>query len=176
MVDTKGTVVIAGFPGVGKTWCFHNLFDRYNMRDTDSSNYSWLYDERREKTDIRNPEFPDNYIRSIKSDFGRVNIIFISTHEAVRRALEEEQIPYVLVFPEDTEENKIYYITKYLNRGSTVAFCENIKEHWSEYIGDMKMETWPVQYVLGSEQEPDKKDLAMVIDDIVAEYKNYMEM
>ena len=172
MYNNKGTVIIAGFPGVGKTWCYNNLKDKYTMLDSDSSNFSWIW-ENGKKTDIRNPEFPNNYIAHIISNLGKVDVVFVSTHESVRKALADHEIPYVLVYPYDTEDNMIYYFTGYVKRGSDTRFMNNIKDNWNNYIGDLMMDTWPVHYVLGAEENPDEKTLDKVIDNIIALNKDY---
>ena len=172
VVNTKGTVIISAFPGCGKTWCYNNV-KKYKMLDSDSSNFSWLYDINRKKTDIRNPEFPKNYIHHIKENLGKVDIIFVSSHKEVRDALRAESIPYVLVFPENNMENELFYMQGYKERGSDPKFCAFIRENWSNFIDEMKMEEWPVQYVLGSYQEPSKKNLYAVLDDIVEMNKDY---
>lgn len=170
------TVIIAGFPGTGKTWCVNNLKEKYNMEDSDSSYFSWLYNEKKEKTEIRNPEFPENYVNYIKSQIGKVDIIFVSTHKEVRKALMENQIPYVLVYPENTEDNKIDYIARFLNRDSSTAFIEKIKENWDNFLSDIGTEQWPVHYVLSSSIEPTKKYLKDVIEDIVEVNSDYYKV
>ena len=172
IVNTKGTVIISAFPGCGKTWCYNNV-KKYKMLDSDSSNFSWLYDINRKKTDIRNPEFPKNYIHHIKENLGKVDIIFVSSHKEVRDALRAESIPYILVFPENNMENELFYMQGYKERGSDPKFCAFIRENWSNFIDEMKMEEWPVQYILGSYQEPSKKNLYAVLDDIVEMNKDY---
>lgn len=172
VVDTKGTVIISAFPGCGKTWCYNNV-KKYKMLDSDSSYFSWLYNENKQKTDVRNPEFPGNYIKHIKENFGKCDIIFVSSHKEVRDALKAESIPYVLVFPENTMENELFYMEGYRARGSTPKFCAFIRENWSNFIDEMKMEEWPVQYILGSYQEPSKKNLYAVLDDIVEVNRDY---
>ena len=172
VVDTKGTVIISAFPSCGKTWCYNNV-KKYKILDSDSSNFSWLYDVNRKKTDVRNPEFPENYIRHIKENLGKVDVIFVSSHKEVRDALKAESIPYVLVFPENNMENELFYMQGYKERGSDSKFCAFIRENWSNFIDEMKMEEWPVQYVLGSYQEPSKKNLYAVLDDIIEMNKDY---
>lgn len=174
-INTKGTVIVAGFPGVGKTWCVNNI-GKYKMLDSDSSEFSWLYNEKKEKTDVRNPDFPENYIHHILENLGKYDIIFVSSHDVVRRALENNSIPYVLVFPEDTKDNKLHYISGYMKRGSSEAFCSLIYDNWTNWIEEMKMETWPVQYILGSEDEPTKQNLYAVLDDIVDVNKDYTDV
>ena len=47
----------------------------------------------------RNPDFPTNYVDYIKSQIGKYDYIFVSSHEAVRKALNDEGIDFIIVFP-----------------------------------------------------------------------------
>lgn len=47
----------------------------------------------------RNPEFPNNYIKYIKSQMGKYDYIFISSHETVRKVLNDEGVDFIIVFP-----------------------------------------------------------------------------
>ena len=122
----KDTKVIAAFPACGKTYCFNRNED-YIILDSDSSKFSWMYRKRtKEELDdarkeweatphlmtttsyintikdqeikVRNPEFPKNYIEHIKENIGKVDYIFVSTHEEVRKALTDAGIEFILVY------------------------------------------------------------------------------
>ena len=65
--------VIAGFPGVGKSYLFKGNSEQY--ADSDSSTF--------DKSD-----FPANYMRHIAELLGSTDkTIFVSTHDTVRQAL-----------------------------------------------------------------------------------------
>lgn len=147
IINTHGTLIIAGFPGVGKTFCTNNkkLQKKYKMADSDSSCFSHIY---KNKIKLSNPNFPDNYIDHIKSYFGVYDIVFISTHEIVRETLREEKIPYILVYPENTLNNKTKYISKYQKRGNDSSFIKFIVNNWDNFLDDMFIESWPVHYEL----------------------------
>lgn len=138
----KKTTIISGFPGVGKTEFFKK--QKQNDRtclDSDSSNFSWIKDKDGNNTKERNPEFPTNYINHIKENIGKVDIIFISSHEVVRRAMENSNIKYVLVYPEI--EAKEEYIKRYRNRGNDENFINFISDNWDNFIDGMKQEKFP---------------------------------
>lgn len=89
--EMRKTVVISGFPGVGKT----SLCARpggLKILDSDSSNFSW----QNQKEKIRHPEWPGNYIEHIRQNIGKVDIILVSSHDVVRSALLRAKIPFVL--------------------------------------------------------------------------------
>ncbi len=160
MRDTK---VIAAFPACGKSYCFNRNED-YLILDSDSSKFSWMYrkrtdDEiktamkewqatphllpaidyvekiRNEEIKVRNPDFPKNYIEHIKENIGKVDYIFVSTHEEVRQALTEAGIDYVLVFPSETL--KAEWVGRCFLRGSDEQFCRMLAGNWDYWISQM---------------------------------------
>ena len=159
-INIQGTVVVAGFPGIGKTYCTNNSFlkGKYKMIDSDSSLFSHIEKNRTKKV---HPEWPDNYIDYIKSTFGKYNFVFVSTHQIVRDTLREERIPYILVYPKQTETNKIEYIAKYIKRDSPKKFVEFMTDNWENFLGDIFIDSWPAHYEL-----EEGETLFDVIDDI----------
>lgn len=136
------TTIISGFPGVGKSEFFRN--QEYNNRtvlDSDSSEFSWVKDENGNNTKERNPDFPSNYIDHIKENLGKVDIIFISSHDVVRKALEEANLKYVLVYPEIGAKEE--YIRRYKERGNDEGSINFISNNWGKFITDMQNEEFP---------------------------------
>lgn len=135
---TYDTKIVAGFPGVGKSECVRR---DNSCLDSDSSMYSWKYDEHgnAEVDDtgkrIRNPEFPGNYIAYIKSQLGKVPAIFVSTHAVVRDALVEADIPFNLVYPDKLSRDD--YIDRYIRRGSPQTFVNMIGENWDGFLSEL---------------------------------------
>lgn len=100
------TIIYSIFPACGKTWLFEHQED-YELKilDSDSSNFSWirLYDScGRPTTKLRNPDFPNNYIKHIKENIGKYDCIFVSSHKSVREALDAEGIDFTIVYPESS--------------------------------------------------------------------------
>ena len=101
MIDTQ---IFSVFPASGKTYMFEHQDDlNLKILDSDSSEFSWKYEESEWSGDIirvRNPEFPKNYIEHIKNNIGKYDYIFVSSHKEVRDALDEAGIEFTIVFPE----------------------------------------------------------------------------
>lgn len=151
------TQIVSGFPGVGKSHAYKQVCEHgLRMLDSDSRTFSWV------KEGIRNPEFPDNYMSFIKGNIGRVRCIMVSSHDVVRKALQENGIPYTLVYPSIELQNE--YIARYLKRGNTKAFVKLVDEKWHEWIRDIESETFPRLVKLESGQF-----LSDVVDDILAD-------
>jgi hypothetical protein len=120
--------VICGFPGVGKTY-YHNLHpDR--VLDSDSSKFSWL------SPGVRNPEFPGNYIKHIQSRLNEDVDICVSSHAAVRDALRNAGIEFIIVMP--PKEDKEKFLERYRSRHNDDAFIALLNEHWEEWLGQLE--------------------------------------
>lgn len=119
--------VISGFPGIGKT--FYKKNSNLNILDSDSSKFSWI------EKGVRNPEFPKNYIEHIKDSMYKFDMVLVSTHKVVRDALVENNINFLLVYPEiDLKEE---YIERFRNRGSDDSFIKLFEDNWDTFIYEM---------------------------------------
>ncbi|ALN97693.1 hypothetical protein Bp8pS_014 [Bacillus phage vB_BpuM-BpSp] len=131
----KETKIISGFPAIGKSSLFKNNND-YSILDSDSIDFSWV-----DKTDKRNPDFPNNYIKHIKENIGKVDYILISTHHLVRKELENNKMDYTIVYP--SIELKEEYMERIKKRGNTEAFAKIINDNWEKFIKEIESETFP---------------------------------
>lgn len=176
--------IISAFPGCGKStyykkWSQYSPENVWRIRnegkqvyysvgipiplgkkilDSDSSLFSWIYDENGNKTDKRNPDFPNNYIQHIKDNIDKQDIIFISSHKIVREALEKEGIKYYLIYPQ--KDMKDEFIKRFRERGNDEKFIKYQEEHWDEFIDDMNNETFPYKLIL----EPWSKWSAITVE------------
>lgn len=116
------SIIIAGFPGVGKSY-LHSIYGDNQISDSDSSKFP-------------KEDFPNNYIKHIKSLIGKKKIILVSTHKEVLKGLEEENIDYILVYPRS--ECKDEYLQRYKNRKSPQEFINLLDKKWDSFIEDLK--------------------------------------
>lgn len=103
-MDTK---IYSIFPACGKTWLYEHQ-EEYDLKilDSDSSQFSWVHTNIDENGNmirgirkLRNPDFPNNYIKHIKENIGKYDCIFVSSHASVREALDKEGIDFTIVYP-----------------------------------------------------------------------------
>lgn len=130
----KQTKIISGFPGIGKSTLFEterNLL----ISDSDSSSFSWL------EPGVRHPNFPSNYITHIKENIGKLDFILVSSHDVVREALNEEGIPYTIVYP--STDIKDEYIQRYIDRGNNDGFVKLLQANFESFIEGIEKETGP---------------------------------
>lgn len=129
----KGTKIISGFPGIGKTSVFKNGFRNLSVLDSDSSKFSWIYHD--DGTKERNANFIDDYLTHIKSNIGKVDIIFVSSHEPVRDALTKENLKWIAVYP--SKKRKEEFINLYKERGNSEDFIALVSKNWETWIDDL---------------------------------------
>ena len=120
--DLRGqkTLVVCGFPGIGKTHLFNNV--DFKILDSDSSTFD-------------KDNFPKNYIDHIKVNLDKVKIILVSSHKDVREELIKEGIKFVLIHPYPSLKDS--YIERYKERGSSERFINLISENWDSWMVEM---------------------------------------
>lgn len=118
----KETIIISGFPGVGKTSLYNMKSDDLIILDSDSSAF--------DKAD-----FPENYIKHIKENMGKVDIILVSSHKDVRLALDSNKIKYILIYPNLSLKDE--YLERYRIRGSVQPFIDLISKNWELWIKEI---------------------------------------
>ena len=128
------TKLISAFPGTGKSHYYRNKSKDEIILDSDSSLFSWARDSQQNK--IRNPQFPSNYIKHIKENLGKSDVIFISSHKEVRDALVKENLDFTLVYPE--RGNKQEYVERYIQRDSPQPFIDLLKREWDNWITELE--------------------------------------
>lgn len=131
-------LIISAFPGTGKSFIFNNKPEHAVVHDSDSSKFSWI------QKGERHPDWPNNYIEHIKSLTG---IVFVSSHEEVRRALEDAGLAYYTVYPSiDCKEE---YLQRYKERGSLDVFIELLSKNWEDWIKALQsQQVHSIHYVL----------------------------
>ena len=146
-------IVISAYPACGKSTLYREFAksanDPFSLKilDSDSSRFSWIYDANGNKTDERNPKFPENYIRHIQKHLKDADVIFVSSHEIVREALSKADIPFISIYPKDTIVNMKEWERRFLNRGNTQSFIQFQMEHWSEFIDALEKDKRPFKKI-----------------------------
>lgn len=130
------TKIISAFPGVEKTHFFKE--NQSICLDSDSSEFSWTIDVA-EKKKVRNPDFPENYIKHIKENIGKYEYIFVSSHKEVREALKDNCLFFYLIFPSIYLKEE--YLERYKLKESPKQFIDFIESKWIEFISELYQET-----------------------------------
>jgi len=136
----KDTKIISAFPGTGKTYVY-DMFkdtDKYSILDSDSSTFS------------KKGNWPNEYINHIVSNIGKVDIIFISSHEEVRKMLEITGIKFNLIYPKKTLKKT--YLRRYKKRKSPEAFIDYVDVFWDSWIESCEQQKGCSKIVLQKNQ------------------------
>jgi len=138
-MNYKPTIIVSAFPACRKSNMFNNYNGKpYTMLDSDSSQFSWIKDDNGNNTKERNPNFPDNYIKHIKDNIGKVDVIFVSSHDIVRKALNENKINFFMVYPDKSMKDE--WIRRFRERGNDELFIKFISYNWDSFIDEIEKE------------------------------------
>ena len=122
-------IVVAGFPGVGKTYLIPadkpSSLQSLIFQDLDSTPFS-------HKDGQPNPAFPENYITHIKTLLQTPDlIIMVGVHDVVRDQIVANGIRFTLVYPE--QQLKDEYMERYTKRGSHPGLIKKLDQMWDAF-------------------------------------------
>ena len=138
-------ILIAGFPGIGKSWLYNNTPSCMTICDSDSSQFSWIHVD---GVRTRNPNFISDYIKHIQEQLKTHNIVMVSTHADVLAEFERLKMYYYLVYP--YQDLKTEYLERYVKRGSPEAFVKLMDEKWDAFMSDICMsKTYAHRWIIG---------------------------
>ena len=129
-------LIVSGFAGVGKTRFTELYKSIYDIIDLDSSYYSWIINE--DGTKEKDPNFVANYSQAISELEGYADIIFISTHEDVRKRLKERDIPFITVGPK--REAKDQWIERLKKRNPDDRIIPIMEENWDSFLDTLNLD------------------------------------
>ena len=140
----KDTKIFSVFPASGKTYAAKKLTEEgYKVLDLDSSEYSHKYYnfsvDGYEVDRVKNPSFPQNYIKAIKDAIGEYDFIFISTHREVREELEKNNIRYSLVYPNCSMKNE--WVGRCYLKGDK-ELCDKLANNWNQWNKELDNVTY----------------------------------
>ena len=81
---------------------------------------------------------------------GKIDVVFVSTHQNVRQALRDNNISYILVYP--AVDTKDEMLQRYVTKGSTPEFVDMMRANWDDFIEDMQQDETPDKIELQSNQ------------------------
>ena len=118
--EGKDTIIISGFPGVGKSFLGKNNDD---FIDLDSSRYAGEDRWRR-------------YKERIEDALGIYKYIFVSSHQETRDILNELGLKYYVVYPDKNLKEE--YLKRYKERGSKEDFIDLMNNNFESFIDSIE--------------------------------------
>lgn len=141
------TLVILGFKGIGKTYTYdYTKNSDLKVTEIDIENFLW----KDEKKEIRNEEFPNNFILDIKNKMDDYEVILLSSDKIIRTLLKEEDIQYVSVYP--GKDIKDEFIGRFTRRGINDDFVQSLRDNWDVIINDLENDDYAIKFPLKSKQ------------------------
>lgn len=137
-VPLRITKYISAFPGTGKTTAHQQLVAQgLKVSDSDSSQFD-------------KAQFPANYIEHLKGLRGKMDVVFVSSHDVVRAALLDNDFAFTLVYP--SPDQKDDYMLRYVERRSPQQFIDLMHKQWDTFIGSCVAQKHCTHIVLQSGQ------------------------
>lgn len=160
------TIIIAGFPGSGKSYFKDQMTkEKPEMKILDISSFRFKYKITRNGARIKSSQFPENYIDYIKGHIGMYDIILIDSSPSIQEALRDSDIKYVLVVPYKNmglmDYLKRYKKEKYGNRS---RFIKNILIPDWEFVLSLVTDNSDVTKYYLTEKSP---YLSNIIDEVI---------
>ena len=163
-------MIVAAHAGTGKTRFANTIFDAVDFVCMPYKYYlpdGVLSCEEAEsiKADMSlntREEWPDNYIKAVINQYNEKRYVIIPPIMSVLKALRDEEIPYVLCYPERSAKDE--YERRYRERGNTEDFLDIFIGNWERFID--YMESDPGQHHIVMERGEYLTDLFSEIDNI----------
>ena len=131
-------ILIGGFKAIGKS----TLAKKYsNVIDLESSNFEYLMDEKLKRIPVeqrkglknrkKNPDWPLNYYNELISNLKKNHIVLFANKTEVVELLNENNIDYYIVWPEENMLDEIIERSK--KRGNNEEFISEITNAYYRY-------------------------------------------
>lgn len=143
MIATKKTLLILGFPGVGKTRLKEKMKSSDKViSDSDSSEFRYR------------GSFPDSYIESIREAAKHSDVVMVSTHKEVRDAIARDAMlnkmcEISIIYP--SRELRDEYIKRFKSRGNSLEFINFVASNFTRWVDEIDSEELPFTKVKMSE-------------------------
>lgn len=142
----KNTLVISAFPGTGKSYIskLHSDSDLIIL-DSDSSKFGWIVDAN--GTKIRKKDWHIDYLNHIIANIGVADIIFVSSHEIVRKILVDNEVFHYVFYP--SLDMKDEMVQRYVERNNSAEFINMIRHNYEKFINGIINLSNTSKYELG---------------------------
>lgn len=130
-LETK-TILCAAFPGTGKTFICNN--SKLKAIEVEF----WQYESQKQ------------FIQDVKSQLGKVDIIFLSTEFEGLQLLHNEGLEFCLVYPQKNLRNE--YLDRYIERDNPYDFIGTMMKYWDTTIEKLKEQKYCKHIILEKNQ------------------------
>lgn len=132
----KHTRIISGFPGIGKSF-FRTKYQDYLVYDAETTSYLWkMSDSGKQK----NQDFPNNFIKHLKSLIGIYDFIFIRYDKDIQDALITANIPYGIIYPNKSLKSE--FIRRYNARKASQLTIDLLNDNFEKWIDEIQSDKY----------------------------------
>lgn len=131
-------VVIAGFPGVGKTYAAEHS-EEWGFKIVDLETQDFLWEEGEDGKIHKNPNYPKNYydkLHELLESGQDVDVILVDTKSEILDQLKKHNIRFVTVYPKT--ECKEEYLRRYIRASKPFPFVDTMNENWEAHMEEAK--------------------------------------
>ena len=157
MCDTDSIRIIAAHAGTGKSYLAKKHPEKYI--DFVMMPYKYVLPEGPDVLEneankanselVINFDFPENYVDAIKQALCETDkTLIIPSAHIVLDELQSLHIPYMLCYPENTEESKTEYERRFLTRGNTEDFLEIFIGGWHNFFYYLEKNEYGEKFVM----------------------------
>ena len=147
-------MIIAAHAGTGKTYFAKKIYDSVDFVCMPYKYYlpdGFVAGEENEsiKADldlIMSEEWPDNYSKAVINVYNEHKYVIIPPIGSVLAALRDEDIPYILCYPERSAKDE--YESRYRKRGNSESFLSVFIDHWDLFLNDMESDPGEYRVIL----------------------------
>ncbi len=151
-------MIIAAYAGTGKTYFSKQKYDavdfvcmpyKYYLPDGLLS----VEESESKKADLSldmHKDWPENYIKAVINQYNESRYVIIPPIMPVLEALRNEDIPYILCYPE--RGAKEVYERRYRERGNTDNFLDVFIGHWDHFMDVMEKDSGEHHMVMKTDE------------------------
>ena len=172
-------MIIAAHAGTGKTYFSKNVYDSVDFACMPYKYYlpdGFVAEEDESiKADLNlvmKEEWPDNYCKAVINVYNEHKYVIIPPVSSVLAALRDEEIPYILCYPERSAKDE--YEARYKKRGNSESFIGVFVNHWDLFLDTMESDPGDTRIVLKKGEY--LLDYLSYIDKVIAEKESIVSL
>jgi hypothetical protein len=123
----KSAIVIAGFPGIGKSWFIETRAKGKRVADLEPSSFKCGKDQ--------SGYWPSNYLTAVRQAMAESDIVLIATYPEIITTLVVEGVALIIVYPDSSQS--VEYEQRYRARGNHERIIEILIKNFKSNVENL---------------------------------------
>ena len=123
----KSAIVIAGFPGIGKSWFIETRAKGKRVVDLEPSPFKYDNDQ--------SEHWPSNYLTAVHQAMAESDLVLIATYPEIITTLVAEGVDVIVVYPDSSQSAE--YKKRYRVRGNHERVIEMLVKSFESNIENL---------------------------------------